>query len=467
MKNIIILVSILLSTVGLTQKSVAQYDTTLSNDYNQTLVLPEISPYTIGKKNGGPFVLKPNDYQTGNVTWNMPCNGGVSTDDSLTTCGPGHYGVTYKKNDNVWTYLDIYIRYFVDIIDSTAGSTTYGQMPDTVWIPQSGTATLSVNSNSGMLFDVVNWKDLNSNLIISYAGSVIVSSGMYRVAGIDSDNYSSKDTIVVAEICIPSAATIDTSICESEMIFAGGAWQNTAGTYYDTLTNVSGCDSIITTILTMNPLPILTVSPIDTIVCAGSTITLHAGGTGTSYNWSTSETTQDISVMSDTSVSIWVSASNAYCTVTDTINITVNPVFSSTNVVEINNGQSYIINGHTYTTTGIYYDTLFTVHGCDSVVITNLTVLTDILTTSQTGEVPVIYPKPVNDILTINIARISTGSTTATPKVEIINLQGQVVKSIKLTNAKNTIDVKELIGGIYTLRMITDKGIFVRKLVKE
>ncbi|PIP53688.1 MAG: hypothetical protein COX07_09380, partial [Bacteroidetes bacterium CG23_combo_of_CG06-09_8_20_14_all_32_9] len=86
---------------------------------------------------------------------------------------------------------------------------------------------------------------------------------------------------------------------------------------------------------------------------------------------------------------------------------------------------------------------------------------------SQTGEVPVIYPNPVNDILTINIARISTGSTTATPKVEIINLQGQVVKSIKLTNAKNTIDVKELIGGIYTLRMITDKGIFVRKLVKE
>jgi len=249
------------------------------------------------------------------------------------------------------------------------------------------------------------------------------------------------------------------------MIFAGGAWQNTAGTYYDTLTNVSGCDSIITTILTMNPLPILTVSPIDTIVCAGSTITLHAGGTGTSYNWSTNETTPDISVMTDTSVSIWVSASNAYCTVTDTINITVNPVFSSTNVVEINNGQSYIINGHTYTTTGIYYDTLFTVHGCDSVVITNLTVLTNIVTTSQIGEIPVIYPNPVNDILTIDIST-SLNVTTKT-KIEIVDLQGRIIKTVYLINNKTTVDVKELIGGIYTLRIYTDKGIVLKKLVKQ
>ena len=72
MKNIIILVSILLSTVGLTQKSVAQYDTTLSNQFNGTFTipnLPDYSSYTIGKKNGGPFIMKPSDYQPGNVSW--------------------------------------------------------------------------------------------------------------------------------------------------------------------------------------------------------------------------------------------------------------------------------------------------------------------------------------------------------------------------------------------------------------
>jgi len=274
-------------------------------------------------------------------------------------------------------------------------------------------------------------------------------------------------TLFYIEYLTPQTSSQTITICQGDSLTIGTHTYTTTGTYIDTLAAVNTCDSIVTTNLTVMAYPILTVSPIDTIICAGSIITLHASGTGTSFNWSTSETTQDISVMTDTNVSIWVSTSNACGTITDTINITVYHVFSSTNVVEINNAQTYIINGHTYTTTGIYYDTLFTVHGCDSVVITNLTVLTDILTTSQTGEVPVIYPNPVNDILTINIARISTGSTTATPKVEIINLQGQVVKSIKLTNAKNTIDVKELIGGIYTLRMITDKGIFVRKLVKE
>ena len=103
MKHIIILVSILLSIIGLTQKGVAQYDTTLSSQYNCTLVIPDLpygSSYTIGKQNGGQFTLKPSYYQTGQVTWNTT-NCGIPTIDSLTTCGPGSYGVTYKKNDNV------------------------------------------------------------------------------------------------------------------------------------------------------------------------------------------------------------------------------------------------------------------------------------------------------------------------------------------------------------------------------
>ena len=131
----------------------------------------------------------------------------------------------------------------------------------------------------------------------------------------------------------------------------------------------------------------------------------------------------------------------------------------------VNNGQSYIINGHTYTETGIYFDTLFTVHGCDSVIVTNLTVLTDIFTTSQTGKVPVIYPNPVNDILTIDIST-SLNVTTKT-KIEIVDLQGRIIKTVYLINNKTTVDVKELIGGIYTLRIYTDKGIVLKKLVKQ
>jgi len=434
--------------------------------------LPEISPYTIGKKNGGQFVLKPNDYQTGQVGWVTPSCGSPFI-DSLTSCGPGYYGLDYKKNNNVWTHLDIYIRYFVDIIDSTPGSTTYGQMPDTIWVNQGDSARISVGTN----FVDQYWGIVGNVNFFSGNSTVKVPVGSYWVFTNDADNYNSGDTIVVAEICTPVTSIQYINLCAGDTFNIGTHNYTTGGTYVDTLQAVNSCDSIVTTNITLINYPVLTVSPIDTIICAGSTITLHAGGTGTSFNWSTSETTPDISVMTDTSVSIWVSASNAYCTVTDTINITVNPVFSSTNVVEINDGQSYIINGHTYIVTGIYFDTLFTVHGCDSIIITNLTVLTDIFTTSQTGEIPVIYPNPVKEILTIEIvnpkvtlsepALSASRSEVFNSKMEIINLQGQVVKILKLTNLKNTINVKELTCGVYTLRIMTDKGIFVKKLVKE
>ncbi|MBW8051740.1 MAG: hypothetical protein FVQ77_15665, partial [Cytophagales bacterium] len=48
---------------------------------------------------------------------------------------------------------------------------------------------------------------------------------------------------------IPAADTI----CDNDSILLGGSYQNTPGTYYDTLASVSGCDSVIATTLTVNP----------------------------------------------------------------------------------------------------------------------------------------------------------------------------------------------------------------------
>jgi len=62
---------------------------------------------------------------------------------------------------------------------------------------------------------------------------------------------------------------------------------------------------------------------------------------------------------------------------TDTSNkvtMVVNPEYSINNPQSTCNGNSYIINGHNYSMTGTYYDTLATVFGCDSVIITQLTI---------------------------------------------------------------------------------------------
>jgi len=70
-----------------------------------------------------------------------------------------------------------------------------------------------------------------------------------------------------------------------------------------------------------------------------------------------------------------------------------------------------------------------------------------------------IYPNPAKDNLTIEIYKNAT--------VEIVNLQGQIVKNITLTNYKNDIDIKKLIDGVYLIKITTDKEIIVKKFIKQ
>ena len=49
-------------------------------------------------------------------------------------------------------------------------------------------------------------------------------------------------------IVLPQIVFIDTvSICNLDSIFLEGAYQNTSGFYYDTLSSSNGCDSLIVT----------------------------------------------------------------------------------------------------------------------------------------------------------------------------------------------------------------------------
>ena len=54
--------------------------------------------------------------------------------------------------------------------------------------------------------------------------------------------------------------------------------------------------------------------------------------------------------------------------------LSVNPVASTSLTAEICEGETFFIGGANQTLSGTYYDTLFTSLGCDSVLITNLTV---------------------------------------------------------------------------------------------
>lgn len=132
--------------------------------------------------------------------------------------------------------------------------------------------------------------------------------------------------------------SISASICDGDSVLLAGIYQTTAGTYYDTLVSANGCDSIIATALTVNPLSTVNLGS-DTTICNGCSITINAGAGFTSYLWSIGDTIQTISVDSAGTYTVQVTDVNG-CTDTDTITITI---ATGINQSLISNHQSLII----------------------------------------------------------------------------------------------------------------------------
>jgi hypothetical protein len=465
MKNLAILMIIIIFA-AITKINAANVDHYINN--GDSTYITEGNTYYVYIRNGGSSKLIISDQNATGIQWIYPYGTVINNQLYIYSAEPGHYGCYY----NGTVAIDIYIRYFVDIIDSTPGSTTYGQMPDTIWVNQGNSATLNISTN----FVYTWWEKVGtSGTLWEDVFTATASVGTYMVMAKDDGFYFSYDTIVVAEICIPQTTTIDTAICESEMIFAGGAWQNTAGTYHDTLTNVSGCDSIITTILTILERPdLIMVHPNE--VCLGDTIILTATGADT-YLWWNSET-------NDTTTAIANSAGISYfsiigynsngCSISiDNVPITINPLptvhFVTDTVVilqgnnttlapTITDADSYLWSTGDITSTIIvdsaatYYLTV--TNGCGSATDSiYLDVITSVLSFHR-SIVPTVYisPNPATDFIEIS------GYNLEIERIEIYSQDGRLVMSILDKTPSKVINVSMLSPGIYYLKIDTTNG---------
>lgn len=127
------------------------------------------------------------------------------------------------------------------------------------------------------------------NFTICKGDTAWVGTTPYTVAGTFVDSLISiggfDSTITTTIIVLPTSASVQNiSLCLGENYSINNHTYNTAGIYKDTLTNSWGCDSIITTNLTVHPLPIASVSN-NSPVCEGQKLTLSASG-GNTYKWS-------------------------------------------------------------------------------------------------------------------------------------------------------------------------------------
>src|SRR5690606_27376505 len=87
--------------------------------------------------------------------------------------------------------------------------------------------------------------------------SIFAGNAWQTTSGLYYDTLASAsgcDSVVVTDLTVNTSliSNLAISICDNDSVFAAGAWQNTSGLYYDTLVSASGCDSVVITDLTVN-----------------------------------------------------------------------------------------------------------------------------------------------------------------------------------------------------------------------
>ena len=105
-----------------------------------------------------------------------------------------------------------------------------------------------------------------------------------------------------------------------------------------------------------------------------SSVSCGASPAGFNYVWMPGgQTTQTATGLCPGTYTVTVTT-DCYESFTATATINAYPVYNLNNPQSLCQGSSYSINAHTYSVPGTYYDTLTTISGCDSVIITQLSV---------------------------------------------------------------------------------------------
>jgi len=97
---------------------------------------------------------------------------------------------------------------------------------------------------------------------------------------------------------------------------------------------------------------------------------------------------------------------------------------------------------------------LFTVVDTSSLVYPIITSLSEMSSASFT-----IYPNPANNKIEI--------STTENSEIEILNIEGEIIKSISSADNNATIDISSFARGMYFVKMKNGNGLVVKKFIKE
>ena len=242
-----------------------------------------------------------------------------------------------------------------------------------------------------------------SNQSYLFNGQNLTTAGVFRDTFV---NYQGCDSFLILNLNIlPTVtSTLNVSICSGSSYLFNSVSISASGLYLDTFTNYRGCDSVLVLNLTVNP---ILSGIVNAIICSNQYYNFYGNNlslTGTYFDTTISSLGCDSIVMLNLSIltisydtisqSICLGQSyyfnginlNVAGTYDDTLinylgcdsvlylNLTIYPTSTDTAFVGICNGNSYLFNGVTLTTSGLYLDTFTNIYGCDSVFVIRLRV---------------------------------------------------------------------------------------------
>ncbi|MBS1634742.1 MAG: T9SS type A sorting domain-containing protein [Bacteroidetes bacterium] len=331
------------ATLGFTNYTVKMFNTT-ATDLSAAYATASGPSTTVF----GPAVLPAPVIGMNNINFTTPFNWDGASDIIIDICfenDPSSTGTFFTYNDVVSSSTQTYVATRGNYQDNSSLCGTLGGLlatsndrPDIQFV-KINSFTYSW-SNGSAVVATTNPAAITPSVTATYTLTMTDANGCVST--------SAPKTVTVNPIPVVNATPSSTAICagNSATITASGAttytWSPAAGstatavvtptanTTYTVSGSTAGCIGTNTVSLVVNPNPTVTATTSNSVICAGSSATLTAAG-ATNYTWMPTGGMAANEVVTPTvSTTYTVTGESLGCSVTSTVDVTVNDVPSMT-----------------------------------------------------------------------------------------------------------------------------------------
>lgn len=414
------------------------------------------------------------------ITLNLTINNNTASLTTLTACdtylwtngttytSTGVYNQTLTNSvgcDSI-AILNLTINNSNTGIDVLAACNSYTWIDGLTYTASNNTATFTLTNAAGC--DSV----VTLNLTISYPNTgTDPQIGCGSFTWIDGITYTSNnntatflltnvggcDSLVTLDLTMgfPNTGSDVQTACDSYTWIDGVTYTSNNNTATFTLINASGCDSIVSLSLTINNSTTST-----TTVAACGTYTWTNGTTYTTSNTYTQLLTNGAGCDSTATLILTIN-SFPVATATDNGNATITAsagtLYEWINCTTLVTLPGQTAQTLTVTVNGSYKVVVFNAAGCSDT--SDCIVINYIAIKEIAADHINVFPNPTRDFVTINM-------TSASATIEVIDAQGKLLQITQVENG-GTINLSDYVTGIYMFRIKTDNGTTIHRISKN